>query len=90
MCIRDRVKGFEVKNLKGTDSYLYLEQILLSNDKPPMARIEFEMKTNSGVKRKTRKFTVKENLFDISKGMQQYKGCLLYTSHLKTKTENLK
>ena len=30
------VKGFEVKNFRGTDSYLYLEQIVLSSKKPPM------------------------------------------------------
>ena len=60
------VKGFEVKNLRGTDSYLYLEPpIIVSKDKPPMARIEFEIKTNSGVKRKTRKFAVGDDLFDI-------------------------
>ena len=29
------VKGFEVKNLRGTDSYLYLEQIVLSSKNPP-------------------------------------------------------
>lgn len=72
------VKGFEVKNLRGTDSYLYLEPpIIVSKDKPPMARIEFEIKTNSGVKRKTRKFAVGDDLFDISKGMQQYKGYVI-------------
>lgn len=37
------VKGFEVKNFRGTDSYLYLEQIVLSAKKPPMARIELEI-----------------------------------------------
>lgn len=37
------VKGFEVKNFRGTDSYLYLEQIVLSSKKPPMARIELEI-----------------------------------------------
>mgnify|MGYP003309863659 CR=1 FL=1 len=31
------VKGFEVKNFRGTDGYLYLEQIVLSSKKPPMA-----------------------------------------------------
>ena len=37
------VKGFEVKNFRGTDSYMFLEQIVLSSKKPPMARIELEI-----------------------------------------------
>lgn len=39
------VKGFEVKNFRGTDSYLYLEQIVLSSKKPPIAKIELEIGT---------------------------------------------
>lgn len=35
---RIEVKGFEVKNLRGTDHYLYMESILLSAKKPPMVR----------------------------------------------------
>jgi type III restriction enzyme len=34
------VKGFEVRNFRGTDKYLFLEQIVLSPKKPPMARME--------------------------------------------------
>ena len=41
--IKIEVKGFEVKNFRGTDSYLYLEQIVLSGRKPPRAKIEFEI-----------------------------------------------
>lgn len=29
------VKGFEVKNLRGTNKYLYLEDILVTPQKPP-------------------------------------------------------
>ena len=29
------VKGFDIKNLRGTDSYLYLESIVISPNKPP-------------------------------------------------------
>ena len=46
-----QVKGFEVKNLKGTSSYLYLDDIILSKNQPPMVRIEMEVETNSGVKK---------------------------------------
>ena len=68
------VKGFEVKNLRGTDSYLYLEQIVLSAKKPPMAKIEFEVMQSTGPKRKTRILGEKENLYYLSNEMEQYKG----------------
>ena len=68
------VKGFEVKNLKGTNSYLYLEQIVLSPKKPPVARIEFEVKHKGGIKRETHTVGVDDNLFYRSNEMEQYKG----------------
>ena len=67
------VKGFEVKNLRGTDSYLYLEQIVLSPKKPPMARIEMEI-GYSNTKRVTRLLGAGDNLYYISQEMEQYKG----------------
>jgi len=45
------VKGIEVRNLRGTDKYLYLESIVLSNKKPPMARIEIEVKYSGFIER---------------------------------------
>ncbi len=68
------VKGFEVKNLRGTDSYLFLEQIVLSSKKPPMARIEMEIGYNKSINRETRVLGVDDNLFHISQGMEQYRG----------------
>ena len=68
------VKGFEVKNLRGTDSYLFLEQILLSPKKPPMARIEMEIGYNKSINRETRILGVDDNLYFISQNMEQYKG----------------
>lgn len=38
------VKGFDIKNLRGTDGYLFLENIVISPKKPPMARLEFEIR----------------------------------------------
>lgn len=38
------VKGFEVKNFRGTDQYLYMESILLSPKKPPQVRMELEIR----------------------------------------------
>ena len=71
------VKGFEVKNFRGTDSYLYLEQIVLSADKPPMAKIELEIAYNKSINRETRVLGVNDSLFFASKEMEQYRGYVI-------------
>ena len=68
------VKGFDVKNLRGTDRYLFLEQIVLSDKKPPMAKIELEIGYNKSINRETRILGVGDDLYNISKKMEQYKG----------------
>lgn len=68
------VKGFEVKNFRGTDKYLYLEQIVLSSKKPPMARIELEVGYKKSINRETYTLGVGDNLYYKSKEMEQYKG----------------
>ena len=68
------VKGFEVKNFRGTDSYLYLEQIVLSSKKPPMAKIELEIGYNKSINRETRNLGVGDDLYYVSQEMEQYKG----------------
>ncbi|MBU9723637.1 MULTISPECIES: type III restriction-modification system endonuclease [Bacillaceae] len=68
------VKGFEVKNLRGTDRYLYLENIIISPTKPPMARIELERRYQKSINRETRLLGVDDNLYSISNDMEQYKG----------------
>ena len=68
------VKGFEVKNFRGTDSYLYFEQILLSPKDPPKARLEFEIGYQKSINRETRKVGVGDDLYYLSQEMEQYKG----------------
>lgn len=69
------VKGFEVKNFRGTDKYLYLDSIVVSSKKPPMAKIELEIKYNKSINRETRVLGVDDgNLYYVSKEMEQYKG----------------
>ena len=70
---RIEVKGFEVKNLRGTDKYLYLENIILSSKKPPMARIELEIVYSKSINRETRILGVGDNLYYESNEMEQYK-----------------
>ena len=68
------VKGFEVKNFRGTDRYLYFEQIVLSSKKPPMAKIELEIGYNKSINRETRILGVGDDLYYVSQEMEQYKG----------------
>ena len=71
---RIEVKGFDIKNLRGTDKYLFLEGIVLSSKKPPMARIEFEIGYDKSINRETRIVGVDDDLFTLSKNMEQYRG----------------
>lgn len=68
------VKGIEVKNLRGTDGYLYLDDIILSPKEPPKARIELEIGHKGSIKRESRILSVDDNLYEISKNMDQYQG----------------
>ena len=68
------VKGFDIKNLRGTDSYLFLEQIVVSPNKPPMARLEFEIAYNKSINRESRIVGHGDDLYSLSKNMEQYKG----------------
>ncbi len=71
---RIEVKGFDVKNLRGTDGYLFLESIVISPKKPPMARLEFEIGYDKSINRETRLLGVDDDLFALSKNMEQYRG----------------
>ncbi|MGR6836460.1 type III restriction-modification system endonuclease [Syntrophomonas erecta] len=68
------VKGFHLKNLRGTDKYLFLENIIISPKKPPMARIELEISYNKSINRETRILGVDDDLYPVSNFMEQYKG----------------
>ena len=70
---RIEVKGFEVKNLRGNDGYLFLERIVLSNKKPPMARLEFEVAHSGGIKRELHIVGKDDNLYALSNRLEQYK-----------------
>lgn len=68
------VRGISVKGLAGTNAYLYLQSIEISNKKLPMAVVEFEQKLASGnIKRVTRKLGKGDNLFDLSNELEQYR-----------------
>lgn len=72
---RIKVVGFELKNLRGTNGYMYLEDIVLSPTKPPMARISIEVKNAAGEPRRHFKtLGVGDSLFVESNELEQYRG----------------
>lgn len=71
------VRGISVKGLSGTNAYIYLNDIIVSS-KPPVASVEFEIKQAAGnIKRVTKKLNKGANLFDLSNGLDQYKGLVV-------------
>ena len=68
------VKGFEVRNLHGTDGYLYFAEIVLDRKKPPRARLEFDVKYKNGVQREIHILNAGDNLYEKSKKLEAYKG----------------
>ena len=68
------VKGFDVKNLGGTHRYLFLEGIVISADRPPTARLEFEIGRQKSIQRETRLVQAGDDIFALSKNMEQYRG----------------
>lgn len=70
------VIGFELKHIKGTDRYLFLENIVLSKNQPPLARVEYEYKLASGnIKRITKNLKQGDELYHISNGLSEYENC---------------
>jgi type III restriction enzyme len=81
------VRGISVKGLAGTNAYLYLQSIEISTKKPPEARVEFEQKLKSGeIKRVVRKLVKTDNLFDLSSGLDQYRGYVVSEINANTDT----
>ncbi|MGN0907114.1 MAG: type III restriction-modification system endonuclease [Bullifex sp.] len=66
------VKGFEIKNLSGTNGYLFLHGIILSPKDPPKARLEFEERQVNGIKRITKCLSEGESIYAESGNMDQY------------------
>lgn len=81
------VRGIAVKGLAGTNAYLYLQSIEVSTKRPPVARVELEEKrANGDIKRVMKKLTKGDNLFDLSKGLDQYKGYVVADINATTDT----
>lgn len=64
---RIEVKGFELKNMRGTDGYLYLQDVLVSRNKPPVAVIEYKrLAANATVRKVVGRFNVGDSLYEAS------------------------
>ena len=72
-----QVKGISLKSSTGTSGYLYLEQIMLSTTKPPLALVEFEQRTAQGVKRVRKKLEQGDKLFELSGEMPAYRNVVI-------------
>jgi len=72
------VKAIEKSGTTGTDGYLYLQE-LIPRKTGPEARIEFECRTTTGLKRVTRIVPNEYDLYANSGGLEAYKGWTLHT-----------
>ena len=71
---RIEVKGFELKNMRGTDGYLYLQDIKISKNKPPQAVIEFKRLNASGsISKRAQGFYEQDDIYPASGELEAYR-----------------
>lgn len=68
------VKGISVSGQSGTDGYLYLANLNLSNTKAPTASLEFNIAGTSGIRKITKIVNEGFNLYVHSGNLEEYKG----------------
>ena len=68
------VKGISVSGQSGTDGYLYLANLNLSNTKAPTASLEYNVKGANGIKKTTRIVNEGFNLYEQSGNLNEYLG----------------
>ena len=66
------VKGLSVVGSTGTEGYVYLQNLNLSQKKHPTATIEFDVKGKNGIRKTVRTVGRGANLFDLSGGLEAY------------------
>ena len=71
---RIEVKGFELKGMRGTDGYLYLQDIKVSKNKAPQAVIEYKKLNASGsVSKRVGTFGEHDNIYEASGELEAYR-----------------
>lgn len=68
-----QVKGITQSGITASNSFLYLEGINLSKY-APSATIQFDCKTKSGIKKKTKRVEEGDNLYVLSGELEEYKN----------------
>ena len=74
---RIEVKGFTLKNMRGTDGYLHLRDIVVSKNRAPQAVIEFKkMGAGGKVRKATRRFSEGDDVYTASGDtlLEAYRG----------------
>lgn len=72
---RIEVKGIEAKHTTAQGSYVYLEKIVKSSNKAPMAKLRLEVKHGAKHKREAHNFNVGDALGDTANGLAEYANC---------------
>ncbi|OAI40068.1 restriction endonuclease subunit R [Actinobacteria bacterium SCGC AG-212-D09] len=67
------VRGITVRGLAGSTAYLYLDAIEVKKGAKPVARVELEVQTQSGIKRQVKRVEQGTNLHDLAAGIEAYK-----------------
>lgn len=81
------VKAIEQTGTTGTQGYLYLQEIIPQKTGAPKAKIEFEVKIQSGVKRKLKVVEEPFDLYSESGNLAAYRGMTL--SHFDARKNKL-
>ena len=77
------VVGFELKNLHGTDKYVYLEDIILSHNEAPKARLGFEYQAKTGkISRIFKNLNEGDSLYYESNELEQYRDFTISDIHV--------
>lgn len=77
---RIEVKGLALKNMRGTDGYLYLRDIVVSKNRAPEAVIEFKcMGAGGKVRKRTARFCEGDSIYDASGAtkLEAYRGYVI-------------
>ena len=72
-----QVKGITLRGITGTTGYIYLERIEIQSGQGPVAIIEFDKRTEKGIKRVREKFTDGDSLYVRSGELKVYQHCIV-------------
>lgn len=83
-----KVKGIEIKGNMGSNSYLFLDRIHVSDKEYPTATVQMELETKQagGIKKVLKRIKEQDDLFAISGEMTQYKGFVVREINARTNT----